>query len=92
MSHNDNLLGRTEKTGFAFLMTDLDLAMTMAQIAAQAAQDQQKRLRNRENARRAYDAVVQLSHKAILNESEREQLNEKLGRLKSELETLGEKF
>jgi hypothetical protein len=89
---DENILQHAEKAGFRFLMTDLDLAVTMAHIAVQAPEDSGKRKRNRENARRAYDAVSHLKQKAILDESEVRQLNEKLDQLKCLLEPLGEAF
>lgn len=50
-------LARIEETGATFLITDLDLAMTLTRIAGNSAEDSEKRNRNRANARRAYDSV-----------------------------------
>lgn len=92
MTRDENTLGRAEKAGFSFLVTDLDLAITMAHIASQSGQDPEKRNRNRDNARRAFDSVSRLTQKAVLDEGEREQVNEKLAKLKSALKQLGESF
>mgnify|MGYP006951350853 CR=1 FL=1 len=90
--NNDEILGRSEKAGFTFLVTDLDLAMTLTRIAADAADDPGKRKRNQANARRAYDSVSRISHHALLNEEEKGEVNGKLAELRSALEQLGEVF
>lgn len=92
MSANDDVIGRLEKTGFEFLINDLALGMTMAHIAAEAGSDSEKKTRNQENARRAYDTVSRLAAKSALTEDERTELNRKLGKLRSALESLGEVF
>lgn len=85
-------LDQSEKTGATFLITDLDLAMTLANIARDAAVGSEKRNRNRANARHAYDAVSRISSHALLTNDERRTVAEKLGELRSALERLGEVF
>jgi hypothetical protein len=92
LSPDKNILDRLEKTAFEFLLTDLNLAMTMARIASDSLDDPEKKTRNLENARKAYDAVLHLSSKSKLSESERGEVNGKLGNLRSSLEALGEVF
>lgn len=85
-------LDQIEKTGATFLITDLDVAITLSRIAADAAENSQKRKRNRANARRAYDTVSRLSRQALLTDDEQQNVKEKLAVLKSMLEQLGEVF
>jgi hypothetical protein len=88
----ENISERLQQTEFAFLMTDIALAMTMMHIASHADVDSKKKMRNQKNARRAYDAVSNLSGKVKLTEDERLELDEKLTELKSALQELGETF
>ena len=85
-------LAEIEETGATFLITDLDVAMTLARIAGGAAEDSEKRSRNRANARHAYDAVSRISHRALLTGDERRAVDEKLAELRSALEQLGDVF
>ncbi|HEX8924969.1 MAG TPA: hypothetical protein VF786_04215 [Terriglobales bacterium] len=75
-----------------YLNIDLDTCMTMARIASESTDDPEKRNRNRNNARRGYDAVTYFSTKLDIGDTERKQLRDKLHRLRSALEQLGEKF
>ena len=85
-------LEQAEKTGAAFLITDLEVAMTLVHIAESAAEDSEKRNRNRANARHAYDAVSRISSHAVLTDDERQEVDEKLAELRSALQGLGEVF
>ena len=85
-------LARIEETGATFLITDLDLAMTLTRIAGDSAEDSEKRNRNRANARRAYDSVSQINDHALLAADDRKVVNQKLVELKSALKKLGEVF
>ena len=85
-------LDRIEKTGVTFLITDLDLAMTLTRIAGDAAEDSEKRNRNQANARHAFDDVSRISHHASLTDNERQSVDDKLGELRFALEQLGEVF
>ncbi len=66
--------------------------MTLTRIAGDAAEDSEKRSRNRANARRAYDTVSQINEHALLAADDRKVVNEKLVELRSALEKLGEVF
>lgn len=92
MTFNKDVLAKTEKAGFRFFVTDLDLAMTLTRIASDSQEDSQKRDRNQASARQAYDSISRISARAVLNDKEREQVKEKLNRLRSALERLGEVF
>jgi hypothetical protein len=81
-----------ENTGFTFLITDLGLGMTFAQIASCAPKGSAKRTRNQANARRAYDAISRIIPQASLDEKEREEVAGKLVQLRSALQELGEAF
>ena len=85
-------LGQIKKTGATFLITDLGLAMTLTRIASGAGEDSEKRIRNQASARRAYDQVSRISHHATLTVNERQNVDAKLVKLRSALETLGEVF
>lgn len=89
---DDNIQNRLERTGFTFFITDIELAMTLARIAAESEKDPEKKARNQQNARRAYDTVLRLSTSAALTDEERAEVNEKLRQLKSSLEEIGERF
>jgi hypothetical protein len=83
---------RMEQTGTTFFLTDLDVAMTMTRISSKAPKDSEKRARNQANARHAYDAISRISHHAVLTDTERNDVDEKLAELRSALQELGEKF
>jgi len=85
-------LGRIEKTGATFLITDLGVAMTLTRIASGAGEDSEKRIRNQASARRAYNQVSRISHHARLTDNQRQNVDDKLVELRSALETLGEVF
>jgi hypothetical protein len=83
---------RLDKAGFSFLLTDVELALTLARIAQDADTDSEKRARNRNNARRAYDTITSLMSRVTLTGEEEQELTGKLSQLKSELHVLGEGF
>lgn len=74
-----------------FIRTDLDLALTLVQIARQTGK-QEKTTQNQQNARRAYEVVLRYLGTAILTRSEQENISRKLALLKSALLRLGESF
>ncbi len=74
-----------------FIMTDLDVAITFAKIAREST-DQEKVIRNRQNARKGYDAVVHFLSTASLTPMGQKTIKEKLEWLKSALSSLGESF
>jgi hypothetical protein len=92
LTFKEGIFGSVEKAGFTFLITDLELGMTLTRIASDASEDLEKRARNRANARRAYDAVCRISHHASLDHEQRQEVDAKLAGLRSALEQLGEVF
>lgn len=85
----------TQRTGFAFISTDLDTSLTFANLARQAVDDPDKRARNRKNARRGYDAILHFLRRFDAQElapAEKEEVDRKLAGLKSALTELGETF
>ncbi len=85
-------LERIQQTGITFFLTDLDLAMTFTHIASESPEDSEKRVRNQANARHAYDEISRISGAAVLTDNEREEVDDKLAKLRSALERLGEQF
>ncbi len=88
----ENDLKNVDSVGFDFLITDLELGTTLARIAANSRNDPQKRTRNVQNARRAYDMVRQFAARVMLSGAQRVELDDKAAGLKVELEELGEVF
>ncbi|HKW16612.1 MAG TPA: hypothetical protein VJO35_03790 [Terriglobales bacterium] len=86
---NSDLVG---KPGFTFLITDLKLGMTFARIASHAPEGSEKRTRNKANARKAFDSIYHLSHRVLLSNDKRQELDGKLAQLRRALEQLGEVF
>jgi glycerol dehydrogenase-like iron-containing ADH family enzyme len=74
-----------------FLMTDLDVGITFAEIALDS-NDQDKIKRNTENARKAYETVLHFLPQTTPTQAERAKINEKAASLKSLLQRLGETF
>jgi hypothetical protein len=77
-------------SGATSLGTDLDTAIIFTRLALEADAGSAKRVRNRENARRAYDILVRLSETINFAPSEREEFEVKLSMLKANLQSLGE--
>lgn len=74
------------------IKSDLETATTFASIAQDTIDDTPKRSRNRQNARKGYDAVVHYLHSATVSERERGHIEGKLQNLKKMLSALGERF
>jgi hypothetical protein len=74
-----------------FLLNDLDLAMTLLDVASTTIVDETAK-RNHQNAHKAYDVVVCHLSKVKLNASQEHELDEKLAALKARLESVGQKF
>lgn len=91
MSLND-VRNRLDRTGFSFLLNDTELALTLTRIAQDSERDSEKQVRNRNNARRAYDTITGLMSRMALTSEEEQELTTKLEQLKSELQLLGEQF
>ena len=92
LSDEELLANQIRRTGFEYLITDLNLALTMIRIASDANGDSEKRLRNRSNARRAFDSVSDFSRRLVLTDTEKSEILRKLGEVKVALERLGETF
>jgi hypothetical protein len=73
------------------IRTDLDVALTFAQIACQT-DDREKTIRTQHNARKGYDAGLQFMSTAKITRFDLEVIEEKLIGLKSALLGLGESF
>jgi len=80
---------RMNRTSMDFLRIDLDTALTFSSVALQT-DDMSKKHRNQRAARRAYDTVLRLIKKVTLTDAEARVFAQSLGRLKSDLENLGE--
>lgn len=74
-----------------FLKIDTQMGLTFSGLAL-ATDDSATRERVIRSARKAYDTVVRLKQGIPLTEVETNSLDRKLGRLRSELESLGETF
>lgn len=81
-----------ESAGFEFLISDLDLALTLTQIAMKSGSNAARKKRNQRNARRAYDTVQQLANRIGLTGTHRKEFDRRLEKLRSELRKLGEEF
>lgn len=87
-----NVLDRLDRTGFSFLLNDVEIALTLTRIAQDADNDPEKRARNQKNARHAHDTVASLMRRLALTGEEEQELTRKLVQLRSELHLLGEEF
>lgn len=83
---------RTEldRTRIDFLKADLDTALTMLAIARQGAVGSEKRTRNIENARHAYETVMRFRKQIPATSQDHKEIGEKLDVLKKALASLGE--
>ena len=79
------------RTGAEFLITDLDLASTFMDISETSHADETIR-RNHQNARKAYDTVLNLFSNLTLNNEERQTIQMKLTFLKKRLQAVEEQF
>jgi hypothetical protein len=75
----------------SFLFTDLDVAMTFMDVADTSDLEETAR-RNHAHARTAYNAVLRLSNKLILNADQRPAIDAKLSLLKTRLQAVGQQF
>ena len=74
-----------------FVLTDLDIAMTLMDVASTTTVDETAQ-RNHQNARTAYDSMLRLLPHIKLNASQHYALDEKLAILKARLESVGQQF
>lgn len=77
------------KTGFEFLVTDLDTGIAFADRGLKS-RDPNTRKRNRENAQKAHDAVFSLMKRLDLKESEARIIRRKIELLETHLRALEE--
>lgn len=75
--------------GRDFLRAELLVGSTRANIA-QNTSDESKKQRNRQEARKAYDAILRFLPHTFLSQEEKEQIDSKLTELKFVLRSLGE--
>jgi len=73
----------------AFLKTDLDVALTFAEIALHAGDDLEKKIRNQANALYAYDSVLRLIERVTFTQADAGEIEKRLKRLRTALEQLG---
>ena len=78
------------RTGYDFLMTDLDTALTFTALAREAGNDTEKKLRNVMNAREAYFTVKRMREKLTFSSEQGIAFDKKLLELMQALEQLGE--
>ena len=81
----------THRSGIDFLRTEIRTGLTMSKIALDSTHED-KRERNRTNARKAYDAIVHFMPSSALDADETEEVERGLAQLRSELVKLGEEF
>ena len=74
-----------------FLKVDLETALTFTGIALQTENDVKKK-RNQQSARKAYDTILKFLNHVDLEERDAQGLHTNLERLRSELRMLGEVF
>src|SRR5215471_21111054 len=77
---------------FDFLLIDLDLSLSFVEAALDYHNDEQKRERNRANARKGYEAVQHFRNRFEITIPQQNELVAKLTKLKSALEQAGEQF
>jgi hypothetical protein len=87
----DKLRTRLNNHCIKSLQVDLELGLTMAQIAARASRGSEKRERYTLNARKAYLAILRLRGKVVTTPQQSEQLSQKLKQLRMALLDLGER-
>jgi hypothetical protein len=80
------------RTTLEFLKTDLDTGIMLARIATGARMNSERRERNTRKARKAYDTVVKLRRQTPMSTEIMNAMDEKITRLRSMLEMLGESF
>ena len=73
--------------GLSFLKTELDTGLMFAGIANDS-HDNEKRLRNFANAKKAHETALRLVQKLIISEEDLHEINSKLERLQFQLERL----
>jgi hypothetical protein len=75
--------------GTEFIRAELLSGLTRARIA-QNALDEQKRSRNRSEARKAYDAILRFLPQTLISEDEKGEIDSRIAELRFVLHSLGE--
>jgi len=78
-----------DAVGLEFLRTEVATGLTFSKIALET-KDESKIVRNRANARKAYDAVLHFAPGTSLSAEEAQQIDASMALLKSALQQLGE--
>jgi hypothetical protein len=91
MSDSGQGAAQLNKSFVAFVITDLDAALTFLDVA-DASRIVETKHRNHRNARKAYDAVIRFLQNISPDEVQRAEIDLKLATLESRLRALGEKF
>ena len=78
------------RTGFGFLMVEVQTGLTFASIALTAGDDVNKLARNSENAKLAYDTVLRFRDRVQMNDGAAAELEAGLEKLRIDLRKLGE--
>jgi hypothetical protein len=81
----------TNRLGVDFLFTECDLAVTFLNVADNTAIPETV-LRNRGNARKAYDTILRYMPKLVLSATETQSIERKLSSIRTRLEAAGEQF
>ena len=81
----------TDAAKIQFLNTETDTGLTLARIASQA-KDATKKRRNQQNARRAFDTVLDHLESVAHLGDKLDSIQEKMKKLKQMLVSLGEKI
>jgi hypothetical protein len=84
----ESLRDAHEAVRIGFIVTELDLALTFCRLASSADNDDVARL-NTTNARRAYDSATRFLAGATMTPQIREDIDNKIERLRSLLPDLG---
>ena len=85
------LKSRTNRLRVNFLQIDSEIALTFANLALTASNPEKKK-RTTHTARRAFDAIMRLREDTDLEDADKDKLEANLRRLKSELQSLGQRF
>ena len=86
----EELKNRFNTVGVLFLRTELDTALTLAQIALDTKNNPAKRIRYHANAQKAYDTAVSMSRRLHMTEADRRELESKRRAAQRALEELFE--
>lgn len=92
MARHYDIRERMNAARLRALIADLAAGMTFVELARDNRAGPEKKLRNRDKARKVYDSVTRFRNGLTLTPAEEQQLSDGLAKLKSALEQLGESF